>query len=66
MCRSSSRKYVAFRSCLLSSCLLGAGIIKSTALRGGKEVVTDERATVGLEVTAASVPQLQQKPTSFN
>ena len=36
----------------------GAGIIKSTALRGGKEVVTDERAAVGLEVMAASVPQL--------
>ncbi|KAK9828118.1 hypothetical protein WJX81_006860 [Elliptochloris bilobata] len=34
------------------------GIMKSTALRGGKEVVTDERAAVGLEVMAASVPQL--------
>ena len=35
-----------------------AGIIKGTALRGGKEVVTDERAAVGLEIMAASVPQL--------
>ena len=43
--------------CSTAACLR-AGIIKSTALRGGKEVVTDERAAVGLEVMAASVPQL--------
>ena len=47
------------RSLLWSSiAVTGTGIIKSTALRGGKEVVTDERAAVGLEVMAASVPQL--------
>jgi hypothetical protein len=48
----------AVPQCYLKPLHWAAGIIKSTALRGGKEVVTDERAAVGLEVMAASVPQL--------